>query len=280
MSMHYTDPQVRPYMELDKRFSQQRMAVVSFTTWGFQSRWIFILFPPVAAVSGAEDVALYVGMVAVALCLTLLLIVVVLVYRRKKEGLDADVADSSILTTGFQPMGIKPSKPGVWAPRPRRPPPHSSRTLFFVLPSSVRPSVLRLPTVTVQHSSTCTTDPAFVCGCGGGVSVFTVVCSLSKMYYVVCLCVCVRCTSCLFACLTHYVSPPPHCQEMYPLCLLPVWSLWGLPASNRNTTVWVGWRWGTGLQCLWFTMEKKKNHFYILGAKLHLSSVWNWLCGC
>lgn len=91
----------------------------------------------VAAVSGAEDVALYVGMVAVALCLTLLLIVVVLVYRRKKEGLDADVADSSILTTGFQPMGIKPSKPGVWAPRPRRPPPHSSRTLFFVLPSSV-----------------------------------------------------------------------------------------------------------------------------------------------
>lgn len=93
---------------------------------------------PVAAVSGAEDVALYVGMVAVALCLTLLLIVVVLVYRRKKEGLDADVADSSILTTGFQPMGIKPSKPGVWAPRPRRPPLHSSRTLFFVLPS-VRP---------------------------------------------------------------------------------------------------------------------------------------------
>uniref|UniRef100_A0A3P9LZ50 Netrin receptor UNC5 n=1 Tax=Oryzias latipes TaxID=8090 RepID=A0A3P9LZ50_ORYLA len=62
-------------------------------------------------VRGAEDVALYVGMVAVALCLTLLLIVVVLVYRRKKEGLDADVADSSILTTGFQPMGIKPSKP-------------------------------------------------------------------------------------------------------------------------------------------------------------------------
>ncbi|CAK6956463.1 netrin receptor UNC5A isoform X4 [Scomber scombrus] len=62
-------------------------------------------------VNGAEDVALYVGMVAVVLCLTLLLIVVVLVYRRKKEGLDADVADSSILTTGFQPMGIKPSKP-------------------------------------------------------------------------------------------------------------------------------------------------------------------------
>ncbi|NP_001107937.1 netrin receptor UNC5A [Danio rerio] len=67
--------------------------------------------------SGAEDVALYVGMVTVALCLALLLVVLVLVYRRKKEGLDADVADSSILTTGFQPMGIKPSKPGVWAPR-------------------------------------------------------------------------------------------------------------------------------------------------------------------
>lgn len=97
------------------------------------------------AVSGAEDVALYVGMVAVALCLTLLLIVVVLVYRRKKEGLDADVADSSILTTGFQPMGIKPSKPGVWAPRPRRPPLRSSRTLFFVSNllffEPVRPSV-------------------------------------------------------------------------------------------------------------------------------------------
>ncbi|XP_076148987.1 netrin receptor UNC5A [Alosa pseudoharengus] len=61
--------------------------------------------------SGAEDVALYVGMVAVALCLTLLLIVVVLVYRRRKGGLDADVADSSILTTGFQPMGVKPAKP-------------------------------------------------------------------------------------------------------------------------------------------------------------------------
>ncbi|XP_015205522.1 netrin receptor UNC5A isoform X2 [Lepisosteus oculatus] len=61
--------------------------------------------------SGPEDVALYVGIVAVVLCLTLLLIVVVLVYRRKKEGLDADVADSSILTTGFQPVGIKPAKP-------------------------------------------------------------------------------------------------------------------------------------------------------------------------
>ncbi|XP_054872814.1 netrin receptor UNC5A isoform X3 [Amphiprion ocellaris] len=84
-------------------------------------------------VSGAEDVALYVGMVAVALCLTLLLIVVVLVYRRKKEGLDADVADSSILTTGFQPMGIKPSKPGVWAPRPRRPPPHSKNSHLLTI---------------------------------------------------------------------------------------------------------------------------------------------------
>ncbi|XP_035982810.1 netrin receptor UNC5A isoform X5 [Fundulus heteroclitus] len=88
----------------------------------------------VYAVSGAEDVALYVGMVAVALCLTLLLIVVVLVYRRKKEGLDADVADSSILTTGFQPMGIKPSKPGVWAPRPRRPPHSKNSHLLTIQP--------------------------------------------------------------------------------------------------------------------------------------------------
>ncbi|XP_077465552.1 netrin receptor UNC5A isoform X5 [Stigmatopora argus] len=81
----------------------------------------------------AEDVALYVGMVAVALCLTLLLIILVLVYRRKKAGLDADVADSSILTTGFQPMGIKPSKPGVWAPRPRRPLTHSKNSHLLTI---------------------------------------------------------------------------------------------------------------------------------------------------
>ncbi|XP_041079571.1 netrin receptor UNC5A isoform X1 [Polyodon spathula] len=61
--------------------------------------------------SGQEDVALYVGIISVVLCLTLLLIVVILVYRRKKAGLDADVADSSILTTGFQPVGVKPAKP-------------------------------------------------------------------------------------------------------------------------------------------------------------------------
>uniref|UniRef100_A0A6Q2ZE33 Netrin receptor UNC5 n=1 Tax=Esox lucius TaxID=8010 RepID=A0A6Q2ZE33_ESOLU len=76
-----------------------------------QSKSDKILSLETISASGVEDVALYVGIVAVALCLTLLLIVVVLVYRRKKEGLDADVADSSILTTGFQPMGIKPSKP-------------------------------------------------------------------------------------------------------------------------------------------------------------------------
>lgn len=120
--------------------------------------FFFSFFFTVAAVSGAEDVALYVGVVAVALCLTLLLIIVVLVYRRKKEGLDADVADSSILTTGFQPMGIKPSKPGVWAPRPRRPPLHSSRTLFFVL---LCRSVCQ-PTVTVQRPFTCTGNCVFV----------------------------------------------------------------------------------------------------------------------
>ncbi|NWI16461.1 UNC5A protein, partial [Crypturellus soui] len=60
--------------------------------------------------AGAEDVALYVGLVAVAVCLVLLLLVGVLVYCRKKEGLDTDVADSSILTAGFQPVSIKPSK--------------------------------------------------------------------------------------------------------------------------------------------------------------------------
>ncbi|XP_043925840.1 netrin receptor UNC5A [Protopterus annectens] len=61
--------------------------------------------------SGPEEVAMYVGVIAVAVCLSLLLAVVVLVYRRKKEGLDTDVADSSILTSGFQPVGTKPPKP-------------------------------------------------------------------------------------------------------------------------------------------------------------------------
>ncbi|ELK03143.1 Netrin receptor UNC5A [Pteropus alecto] len=60
--------------------------------------------------SGPEDVALYVGLIAVAVCLLLLLLVLILVYCRKKEGLDSDVADSSILTSGFQPVSIKPSK--------------------------------------------------------------------------------------------------------------------------------------------------------------------------
>ncbi|XP_038555926.1 netrin receptor UNC5A isoform X3 [Micropterus salmoides] len=106
-------------------------------------------------VSGAEDVALYVGMVAVALCLTLLLIVVVLVYRRKKEGLDADVADSSILTTGFQPMGIKPSKPGVWAPRPRRPPLHSKNShLLTIQPDLTTTTTSYQGTLRSRHDAT------------------------------------------------------------------------------------------------------------------------------
>ncbi|XP_053734434.1 netrin receptor UNC5A isoform X3 [Synchiropus splendidus] len=106
-------------------------------------------------VSGAEDVALYVGMVAVALCLTLLLIIVVLVYRRKKEGLDADVADSSILTTGFQPMGIKPSKPGVWAPRPRRPPTHSKNShLLTIQPDLTTTTTSYQGTLRSRHDAT------------------------------------------------------------------------------------------------------------------------------
>lgn len=76
---------------------------------------------PVAA-SGPEDVALYVGLIAVAVCLVLLLLVLILVYCRKKEGLDSDVADSSILTSGFQPVSIKPSKAGAVAPIPNSPP--------------------------------------------------------------------------------------------------------------------------------------------------------------
>lgn len=52
-------------------------------------------------------------------------------------------------------------------------------SLFYPL-LCVRRSV-RLPTMTVQHSSTSTTDAVFVCGYGGGVNVFTVVCSLRKI---------------------------------------------------------------------------------------------------
>uniref|UniRef100_A0A8C4W689 Netrin receptor UNC5 n=1 Tax=Gopherus evgoodei TaxID=1825980 RepID=A0A8C4W689_9SAUR len=63
--------------------------------------------------SGPEDVALYVGLMAVAVCLVLLLLVVVLVCYRKKGGLDPDVADSSILTAGFQPVSSKPAKAGT-----------------------------------------------------------------------------------------------------------------------------------------------------------------------
>ncbi|XP_055080821.1 netrin receptor UNC5A isoform X3 [Periophthalmus magnuspinnatus] len=105
-------------------------------------------------VSGAEDVALYVGMVAVALCLTLLLIVVVLVYRRKKEGLDADVADSSILTTGFQPMGIKPSKPGVWVPRPRRLPHCKNSHLLTIQPDLTTTTTSYQGTLRSRHEGT------------------------------------------------------------------------------------------------------------------------------
>ncbi|XP_077433930.1 netrin receptor UNC5A isoform X3 [Vanacampus margaritifer] len=106
-------------------------------------------------VSGTEDVALYVGMVAVALCLTLLLIIVVLVYRRKKAGLDADVADSSILTTGFQPMGIKPSKPGVWAPRPRRPLTHSKNShLLTIQPDLTSTTTSYQGTLRARHDAT------------------------------------------------------------------------------------------------------------------------------
>uniref|UniRef100_A0A8C0H0C5 Netrin receptor UNC5 n=1 Tax=Chelonoidis abingdonii TaxID=106734 RepID=A0A8C0H0C5_CHEAB len=67
---------------------------------------------PLAA-SGPEDMALYVGLMAVAVCLVLLLLVVVLVCCRKKGGLDPDVADSSILTAGFQPVSSKPAKAGA-----------------------------------------------------------------------------------------------------------------------------------------------------------------------
>lgn len=76
-----------------------------------------VALSPTAA-SGPEDVALYVGLIAVAVCLLLLLLVLILVYCRKKEGLDSDVADSSILTSGFQPVSIKPSKAGGVTPPP------------------------------------------------------------------------------------------------------------------------------------------------------------------
>uniref|UniRef100_A0A8C7GQN4 Netrin receptor UNC5 n=1 Tax=Oncorhynchus kisutch TaxID=8019 RepID=A0A8C7GQN4_ONCKI len=104
--------------------------------------------------NGVEDVALYVGIVAVALCLTLILIVVVLVYRRKKEGLDADVADSSILTTGFQPMGIKPSKPGVWAPR------HRNSHLLTIQPDLTTTTTSYQGTLHSRHDGTTHTGTA------------------------------------------------------------------------------------------------------------------------
>ncbi|XP_073507470.1 netrin receptor UNC5A isoform X3 [Phyllobates terribilis] len=63
------------------------------------------------AVGAPEDVALYVGVVAVAVFLVLLLAVILVCWRRK-EGLDADVADSSILTAAFQPVSLKPGKAG------------------------------------------------------------------------------------------------------------------------------------------------------------------------
>ncbi|XP_074865901.1 netrin receptor UNC5A isoform X3 [Carettochelys insculpta] len=63
--------------------------------------------------AGPEDVALYVGLMAVAVCLVLLLLVVALVCCRRKGGLAPDTADSSILTTGFQPVGSKPAKAGI-----------------------------------------------------------------------------------------------------------------------------------------------------------------------
>uniref|UniRef100_A0A8C5MBQ9 Netrin receptor UNC5 n=1 Tax=Leptobrachium leishanense TaxID=445787 RepID=A0A8C5MBQ9_9ANUR len=63
------------------------------------------------AVGAPEDVAMYVGVVAVAVFLVLLLAVILVCWRRK-EGLDADVADSSILTAAFQPVSLKPGKAG------------------------------------------------------------------------------------------------------------------------------------------------------------------------
>lgn len=80
-----------------------------------------------AAASGPEDVALYIGLVAVAVCLILLLLVLILIYCRKKEGLDSDVADSSILTSGFQPVSIKPSKAGEVPPPPFSCPSHQDK---------------------------------------------------------------------------------------------------------------------------------------------------------
>uniref|UniRef100_A0A8C8S1Y5 Netrin receptor UNC5 n=1 Tax=Pelusios castaneus TaxID=367368 RepID=A0A8C8S1Y5_9SAUR len=64
------------------------------------------------AAAGPEDVALYVGLVAVAVCLVLLVLGVALLCCRRKEGLDPDAANSSILTAGFQPGSSKPAKAG------------------------------------------------------------------------------------------------------------------------------------------------------------------------
>lgn len=78
------------------------------------------------------------GLIAVAVCLLLLLPVLILVYCRKKEGLDSDVADSSILTSGFQPVSIKPSKAGGVPPRSqhscRAPTPRAAQQVTSVPP--------------------------------------------------------------------------------------------------------------------------------------------------
>lgn len=88
------------------------------------------------------------GLIAVAVCLLLLLLVLILVYCRKKEGLDSDVADSSILTSGFQPVSIKPSKAGgvPLPPTLARPPHHElpvppqCHTLSLSLPLQTIPT--------------------------------------------------------------------------------------------------------------------------------------------
>lgn len=122
-----------------------------------------------AAASGPEDVALYIGLVAVAVCLILLLLVLVLIYCRKKEGLDSDVADSSILTSGFQPVSIKPNKAGEGGPPPALLPEPPSRGCRGRIPLShqLTPSYLidspHLLTIQPDLSTTTTTYQGSLC---------------------------------------------------------------------------------------------------------------------
>nr|XP_033783253.1 netrin receptor UNC5A isoform X3 [Geotrypetes seraphini] len=118
--------------------------------------------------SGPEDVALYVGLIAVAICLLLLVLVLVLIYCRKKEGLDSNVVDSSILTAGFQPVSLKATKADqshllTIQPDLSRSTMGQETPSKFQLSNGHLLNPLGSRCHTLQHSSTTTDTPDFLC---------------------------------------------------------------------------------------------------------------------